>query len=179
MAVGTGMHAVELVGEAGRAVEHQADVDDRGTCIARCDEVLRDAHLVLDGIAPPHIDEVGADHRAWVDDDVRICRTGRIELGVERAVVQSDRCHRERASEQVSPAVRHERFEAGRWRCTSIKAPHHDGFMAVLLANLHQFLGDFVECLIPTDALPFTLAALANALHGILQTVRVVGHTTC
>ena len=49
-----------------------------------------------------------------------------------------------------------------------------EGLAAVLFLHLERLLGDFVVCLVPADALPLALAALARATHGVLQAIGMV-----
>ena len=87
--VGTGLDGDELVREAGRAIEQQADVDDFGAVGLGFDEVLCDTLLVLDGIGAPHDDVIGCVEVLRVGRHVLVEVAEIEERGVERTVVQA------------------------------------------------------------------------------------------
>ena len=179
VAVGGWLHRDELVGKAGGAVEDEAEVDDAGAGLACAHEVLGAAHLVLDGVAAPHVDEVRADHDARVDDRARKLAAGIVELGIERAVVQADRTERDGDAKGVREAERHQVLEAVLGGNACAKIPEDDLVRAVLVANLAELLADLVEGLIPADLLPLAFAALADALERLLQALGIIGLTAC
>ena len=71
------------------------------------------------------------------------------------------------------------RAERGRkplLKAREIVRRHRDRAFAVLLDDLLHALGNFSERLIPGDLLELPFAALARALHGLSQALRVVPH---
>ena len=106
IAVGSGLDAVELIGESCRAVEDEADVDDARSVLARLHQMLSETDLVLDGVAAPDVDEVGLVEHARIDQYMGSRGSDAVVLGIERAVVQADRLHRACESEHVAKALR-------------------------------------------------------------------------
>ena len=175
IAVGGGLDADELLCKTSGAVEDEADVDDLRTVFAGANKVLGAAHLVFDGVAAPNVDQVGINDDLRVDEDVVGGGAYVVELGIERAIVQTDGLHRVRNAECVAEALGHERLHAVGRRNAGAQVPHGNGFCAVFVAQLAQLRADFVKRLIPGDLLPLAFAALADALQRLLKALGIVG----
>ena len=134
----------------------------------------------LDGLVAPHQDDAG-----------RLPVGVRVAVGVGLRGVHDDhvavlRRRADHARQVAGEAGEPERgdirrLHAGRREVGDLPANiaagamhDHDGFRSVLLFDGEYALGDLIVGLVPADALPPVLAALAGAAQGVLQAVGVV-----
>ena len=178
IAIGRRLHGNELVGETGGAVEDEAEVDDARTGLASTYEVLGAAHLVLDGIATPNVDEIRADHDAWVDHGAGKLAARVIELGIEGTVIQTDRAERNGDAKGVRETERHQVLEAVLGGDACAEVPENDLIRAMLVTNLAELLANLVESLIPANFLELPAPALTHALERFSETFGIVGLAT-
>ena len=176
--VGAGIDGQPLVGMAHDGVVHARvdHIDLRTGLLAQLDPIVMSGKTALarfGGAGAEHEDELGIlgvleGAAAIVLGAVHVRGDGRdLGSGVIAVAIQA-------AAQHVQQSI--ERTSRGCGNAGRIRQVH--GLVAILFDNLFELRGCQIDSLVPRDALELALAALADALHGVVDAIGMVHPTT-